>query len=193
MSLYSDIFDQVAGWTTRTDLSTEIDAAIRQAVRAAHRVGTFYKDLATLTLTGQSTGQIQTIDLSVSAPLYRQLAYVKPTDIDMVYKEAHILDLFDPDGYYRTDVYWAVGTTLNIRAANPAENITLVYYKNPTLTPIASLDSWIATDHQDLIVYSAAASICAMTGEQEIKQRVEMLAAAEKADLLSAALFVTGR
>jgi len=194
MSVYTEIRDAVFAWTNRPTFTTETDLAIRHAVRAAHRAGTFYRDLVTTPLVGQSIStQIQTIDLSSVAPMYRQLAYVKPTDYEMKYDEAHILDLFDLDKQPRLDVYWVVGNTMNIRAAAPAENITLCYYKNPTLTPIADLDSWIAVDHPDLIICSAAASIFAAIGEQEIKARVEAIAKLAKEDLIADNLFAVAR
>jgi hypothetical protein len=158
MSLYTDIVAAVIQWTSRPDLTAETDLAIRQAVRSAHKAGTFYRDLATVSLTGLATDQIQAIDLSTAAPDYRKLAYVKPTNYDLKYEEVGVLDLFDQDKYLRSDVFYVVGNTLNIRAASPSSTITLVYYRNPTLTPLSALDSWIATNHQDLIVCWAAAA-----------------------------------
>lgn len=194
MSLYTDIVADIVKWTNRPDLTTEMDVAIRQALRAAHKAGTFYRDLVSLDIPGLDTSQpTQTIDLSISAPLYRQVAVVKPTGYEVEYKETHILNLFDQDKYYQTNVFYIVGNTLTIRPESPTSSITLIYYRNPTLSPIASIDSWIATQHQDLIVCWAAASVLAMMNEQEIKTRVEAIAAISLKQLISDSLYATAR
>lgn len=175
MTIYTDIRDGVYAWTNRPALVSETDYAIRQALRAAHRSATFWRDLQVLNLTAQPTGQIQTIDLAAVAPRFRQLAVCKPTDYDLNYTPVDILDLFDQDKYYRTDVCYGIGNNLMIRAASPSANITLTYYQSPTVTPITALDSWLADQHQDLIILTAAQTILAFIGEQEIKSRVDPL------------------
>lgn len=191
MSIYSEIVAGVVAWTNRPEATAEIDLAIRQAVRAAHNSGKFFKDLNTLSVTGLTTSQIQTIDLASSAPLYRRLATVKPTGYDVEYKETDILNLFDNDRFPRTDVYWLVGNTLTIRAAAAVPDITVTYYKNPTTSPISSLDSWIGNEYQDLIICWAAATILNLVGEQEIKVRAEAIAAVGLRDLLANNLTVS--
>lgn len=184
MSLYSDIRDAVFVWTNRPDLTAETDYAIKQALRTAHRAATFYRDLTTTALTGQATGQIQTIDLSASCPNYKQICFVKPTAADMWYSPIGILDVFDYDKVYKTDVYYGMGTSLILRASIPVDAITICYYRSPTTSPIASIDSWIADLHQDLVILWAAGTILAFVGEQEIKTRVESLAKLAYNDLI---------
>ena len=180
MSLYTDIKADVITWTNRPNLTAETDIAIRQAVRAAHKAGSWWRDLVSLPLTAKPTTKVQQLDLSVLAPDFRNISFVKPTDvIDQFYDEVSITDLMDQDGYGRQDIYYGVGNFLMIRAVAPVANITLMYYKNWTLTPITALDSWIATLHPDLISLWAAAAILAAIGEQEVKSRVDALAKLE--------------
>jgi hypothetical protein len=192
MSTYTDIFDGVVAWTNRPSLVAETNLAIRQAVRTAHRAGTFPKDLCTLPLT-VSTDQVQQIDLSSVAPDLRAIARVFPTDLDYEYKEVQVLDLFDNDGYARTDVFWLIGTNLMVRAAAPYSALSISYYRHPVLAPIENLSSWIAIEHQDLIILWAAATVLTFIGEQEIKTRVEQLAGGALRDLVSDSLFITAR
>lgn len=184
MSLYTDIQTGVVTWTNRPDLTAETDMAIKQALRTAHRAGTFYRDLLTVNLTAQPTTQVQTIDLSANCPNYKQLCYVKPTNYDLRYTPIDILDVFDYDKVYKTDVFYGMGTSLVIRAAVPVDAIDICYYKSPTTNPIASIDSWIADLHQDLVILWAAGTILAFVGEQEIKTRVEALAKLAYNDLI---------
>lgn len=184
MSLYSDIVAGIVTWTNKPGLTAEMDIAIRQALRTAHRAGSFYRDLQVVSLTAQPTDQIQTINLSTTAPNYRQICYVKPTDSDLMYDPIPVTELFDADKYPKADVYYGVGTNLMIRAASPSANLDICYYKSPTVSPISTLDSWIADLHQDLIILWASATILNFIGEQDIKTRVEALAKLALQDLI---------
>lgn len=192
MSLYTDIRDGVIVWTNRPDLVAETDAAIRQALRSAHRAALFWRDLETVPLTLQPLDQVQQIDLTAAAPGFKQMAYVKPTGLDLHYNPVDIGDLFDDYKSYKTDVYYGMGNYLMIRAASPVADITLSYYKYPLTSPIASISSWIAEFHQDLVILWAAATILAFVGEQEIKARVDMLAKIAFDDLISDGLKING-
>lgn len=184
MSLYSDIYDGVVTWTNKPKMVAETNLAIRQALRAAHKAGGFYRDLMEVSLTNIATDQLQTIDLSVAAPGYRQIAYVKPTGQELQYEAIEITDLFDADKYYRSNVYYGIGNNLMVRAAVPTSEITLCYYSYPTVSPIENINSWIADLHQDLIVLWAATTVLSLIGEQEIKSRVDVLAKMAYADLI---------
>lgn len=186
MSIYTDTRDGVLEWTKRPDLVGEMNAAIRQAVRTAHNAGAFWRDLISLPLTGQDTTEaVQVIDLSAAAPGFKQLAYIGPTDSDLRYTPVGVLDLMDEYKAYKTDVCWGLGTSLNIRPAAAAEDLTMVYYAYPTISPIASLDSWICVNNPDLIICWAAASVLAMIGEKEVQARAEGVARAEYAALIA--------
>ena len=193
MSLYTDITAGIVAWTNRPLMTAEMDIAIRQALRAAHRAAKFPRDLVEVAVTGLSTTTVpQVIDLSVVAPLCRQIATVKPTGINLAYKEVLIGDLFDPDGFYRTDVFYGLGTNLLIRPGAAYDAATITYYKNPVVSPLSAIDSWIATDHQDLVVCWAAASVLAAMGEQEIKTRVEAIAGISLQQLIAERLTLAG-
>jgi hypothetical protein len=181
---YTSIRDQVYSLTNKSNLVTETDIAIRQAVRMAHRLGKFWRDLVTVPLSGLTVQALQTLDLSVYAD-FRQLAILQSPMLDKPLDPVTILDLTDPDGYFRPDVCYAIGTTLNIRARTPSDSYTLTYWKLPIVGDVTLLNDWIAAQHEDYVVLQASANIFAMIGEQEIKTRIESLAAQAKTDILS--------
>lgn len=192
MSLYTDIQAEVFLWTNRSDLVAETDAAIKSAVRTAHCAGLFFRDMVQLNLTGQDTSAtVQQIDLSSVAPNCRGIVTVKPTNADLEYSGVQVTDLFDRDGYSRTNVYWGLGTYLMIRPAAPSPDISIVYTKAPTVTPVTAIDSWIASMYSDLISLLAAASVLAVVGEQEVKTRVENLAGIVMRELIADNLAIT--
>ena len=192
MTIYTDVRDGVFGYTNRDDLTAETDTAIRQAVRTAHRAGSFWRDLVSLSLTGQDTTEaIQTIDLSAVAPKFKQLAYIGPTDSELRYDPVDIKDLLDPEyKVYRTNVCYGLGSNLIIRPAAAVADLTLVYWSFPTVSPIADLDSWIAEKFPDLVICWAAATVLSMIGEQEVKARVEALAKIEYQTLIADNLLI---
>jgi putative exporter of polyketide antibiotics len=193
MSLYTDIFAGVVTWTNRPDLTAETDLAIKQAIRTAHRAGSFPRDLQSAAITGLSLDQIQSIDLTTVAPDFRQVATLGPTGLDLQYNPILVTDLFDQDAYPRTDVFWGIGTAIMVRAAVPVAAMTLVYYKQPVVSPIADTTSWIADIHQDLIILWAAATVLSFIGEQEVKARVEALAKLAYSDLVEDSLEIVRR
>jgi hypothetical protein len=97
------------------------------------------------------------------------------------------------DGYPKYDVYWMVGTTLSIRPKAASSSLDVTYYKRVDVDNLALLDDWIATEHKDLIVLWAAATILTLVGEQEVKTRVEALAKLAYEDLIGEATEIIGR
>lgn len=186
MSIYTDIRDGVFSFTNRPDLTAETDAAIRSAIRTAHSAGSFWRDLVSLPIVGQDITQVtQTIDLSAVAPDFKQLAYIGPTGTAGYYDPVDIKDILDSYLQYKTDVCYGLGTNLIIRPAAAVPNLTLVYWKFPTVSPIANLDSWIGAKFPDLIICWAAATVLTLIGENDIKTRVEALAKMDFASLIA--------
>jgi len=196
MSLYTEIQADVFYWTNRKTMILETDMAIRQAIRKAHRAASFYRDLQTVTVPNLSTvSAVQTVDLSTYCPLYRQLYTVKPTAANhgVQYDDSDIRDLLDMDGFVKDNVYWVVGTTLSIRPRTLTDSVDITYYKRPIVDDLSTLDDWIAIEHKDLIVLWAAATILAVSGEQEVKTRVEGLAKLAYEDLIGESIESIGR
>lgn len=195
MSLYTEIQTEVFFWTNRRTMVAETDMAIRAAIRKAHRAASFYRDLQTVSVPVSTLTSEQTVDLSASCPLYRQLYTVKPTTPAgaVQYEDADVRDLLDADGFLKYNVYWVVGTTLSIRPSVAYDSVDITYYKRVNVDDLNTLDDWIATEHKDLIVLWAAASILAIVGEQEVKTRVEGLAKMAYDDLIGDSMEIIGR
>ena len=194
MSTFAEIRTDVIAWTNRSKMVAETNMAIKQAIRTAHKAGKFWRDLQVLPLTGVSTASaIQSIDLASSAPFYRQIAYVKPATLDMQYTAIGIDELFDPDKYYRLDVYYGVGNALNIRASSPATSIDIAYYSYPNITDTETFSNWMTANHADLITLWAAATMLALVGEQEVKTRVEALSKLAYQDMIDDNISIAGR
>lgn len=193
MSLYTDLKAEIITWTNRKDLIAETDAGIRLALRAAHNAGNFYRDLVTVAIPVSTTSGIQEVDLSAYCPGMKQIASVGPTGQDKWYDPEEITTIHNQDGWPKLDIYWGVGTKLMIRPGAASDSVTVSYYKYPTVTPMDSINSWIAEQYPDVIVLKAAASVLGAIGEQEIKSRVDGLLREAVADLISNNLLIGAR
>lgn len=212
MALWDDAFAEVLTWTNKPALIAETTLALRQAIRTAHRTRKFYKDLVTSpAVVPDPVGSaalddwngIQTIALPDVTTRYRQLKSVAYPIIGnagavsqpppLVEVEAD--DLFDADKYWKKDVYWVVGATLNIRASVPQDTYDILYYQQPITTPTVSVDSWILADenYREVPVLMAASTVLAILGEQEIKSRVDQLLAISISTLIADNVEATGR
>lgn len=181
-------------WTNRPKQVSETDSALKLAIRTAHRQGKFWKDLAIVSYPIPDGEQIQSISIPDWMPRFRQLAWIKNTETETEFTETSPSDLLDFNGYKKVGVYWGIGTSLNIRLASDTTALEFGYYLQPITDPESpTLQDWLLTDYEDVIVLMAAGTILSFIGEQEIKSRVDSLLLLAVADLVSDSLEVTGR
>jgi hypothetical protein len=192
MPLWSALQTKVYTYTNRPDLAAETLAALRRALRTAHQSGKYWRDLDQLTLTG-SDPSLQVQSYSLSGTAVRAVATIKRWDLDEYFSPVAIDDLVDLDGYARVNVYWGMGTTINVRAQPADSQYRMTYYRWPTTSGAESVDSWILDLHEDTVICMAAATVLGIVGEQEIKSRMDQLAALGLADLQQDSLEVYGR
>lgn len=189
MSQYSDLIADISAYTNRPDLTSEMDVAIRRAVRAAHLAGKWIYDQVTVSVP-VTQEQIQTIDLRGSPfERFRSIRVVKPTGLDYDYTLVDNLDLFDADGLPRENVAYVIGNTLHVRAGYVVDSVDVTYVQLPEIpSSLTDLDDWIVSTYPDTIAMYAAATVLAMIGEQEIKTRIEGMAGAAWEELKRDAL-----
>lgn len=195
MSVYSDIIEGIVSWTNRPELVADMNFNIRQAIRSGHRAAKFARDIVVADFTGLDTDQIQYISINdTKLAGFQQVATLGPTGSDLQYTGVDISDLLDVDGYPRDNIFYLVGSQINIRAATPVAELTVRYLKQPVLpTDLEDLDDWIAVNHADYVILWAAATILGVSGEQEIKQRCEGYAKLARDELIAANLELVRR
>jgi hypothetical protein len=193
MALWDDLFADVVTWTNKPALQAETTIALRQAIRAAHKSGKYWKDLATVQLTGLPADQVQHVDIATNFPQFRQVAYIKYAGTDRWLKPLAVDDLVDEWDNPRTGVYYGIGTDLVLRPEMPTEDYEVCYYKLPIVSPAAQVNTWIGIEHPEVIVLWAASTILALHGEQEIKSRVDQLFVIALQDLQSDNIEIVGR
>lgn len=194
MATWAELLDETYKLTKRPDAVTLTEQHLRKAVRTAHKSGKYWRDLQVAQLTNLPLDQVQEVQLATVAPRLRAVARLtSATNAQLEYKPVTIDDLLDNDGYLRTNVYWGLGSVLQVRAAAPEASLTLTYYQYPVVSPEASFNSWIAEEHSDLLVNLTAGGVLAAFGEQETARRIDSLAALLLADLQQDNLEIVGR
>ena len=192
MATWAEMLESVQTWTNRPDLAMEMEMALRQAIRTAHRFAKFSKDIATVQV---ATVQepIQQIDMETVLPRFKQISYIKSGTLDKYYSEAVAQELLDYEGYALQNVYWNIGTTLNIRSDSPEESYEIAYYLQPITAPPDAIQDWLLRDYSDVVVLLAVGTILGMIGEQEIKSRADAMLALEVSGLIADNTEITGR
>lgn len=185
MTTYAQIRDNVYALTGRPDMVVETGIAIRNAVRAAHKLHAFWRDLVVISATPTDpAAQIQSIPME-QMPGFRKLAYAKYPDTDTYLCVTDVADLVTEFGAAKTNIIYGAGATLKIRAAILQPSYEIAYYQMPTFTENTSgpFASWIGEERPELIEAMAASFICGLIGEQEIRGRVDQLVSLFAADL----------
>ena len=191
---WAELLDEIYTLTKRSDLVAETGVALRNAVRMAHKSGKFWRDLAQVTINNLALDTVQEVDIPTYLPRLKQVAYIRSTaNNDLQLKEVRIDDLLDEDNYARTNVYWGLGTKLKIRAYAAEASYQVAYWRYPVVSPSTAFDSWIAEDHSDALILPAATTVLQMIGENEIRAKLEPLAAQAMRDLIEDNLEMQGR
>jgi hypothetical protein len=192
MATWDDLKTDVITWTNKPTRVAETELALRQAIRKAHRLGKFWRDLVILPVT-LPADPVQSLSIADDLPRFRQIGYVNVKDTDIYFDPAETLDLLDNDKNPRLDVYYAIGEQLYIRPSQAYTQYEIAYYRQPVTTPPESIDDWLLADYRDVVVLLAASTVLGVMGEQEIKRTVDGLLAISAADLVADNIEIKGR
>lgn len=172
-ALFQEIYDDVVTLTARPDLADETALAIRTATRRVHSSFNFPRDVATELVKLPNAIFMVSLDIQTLLPRFRTLSTLRPLDInfapvDSVRIEIRELgDIYDPEyGTLLNYVAYLAGTSLNIRCMSGAYGFIVEYFQMPDVRA-DSYSSWIAQLSPDAIIYSAAATVLATSGNQE--------------------------
>jgi len=180
MSLFSDTVDEVYSLTNRPDLVAETALAVRQATLSAHRSDYYLKDLVEILLPLSSASIFQ-LDIPSYFPQWRNFKYIRPYNTVGASAASFFLSSLAPDAIFdeylieKSNVYYVAGTNLNIKLEAAYDAFIVGYYANPILSPEASYNSWIATDHSAIITIEATIKVFGMIGYEDAAARLRKL------------------
>ena len=199
MPTWAQLRTGVYDWTNRPTMQAATDAALKTALRAAHRSGKYWRDSVVQTIDTPVTADGLQVFSLTTLPVGSKLRQAATlTDTARLNRLEPVLldDLFDYDGLQKTNIFWGVGTNLYIRAAAQQTQYELTYYRQTDLAfkdDGSNSTDWLLADHDDVVILMAAATVLASIGEQEIKSRVDQMLAIALADLQQDNLEMVGR
>lgn len=182
----ASLASEVYALTARPDLTQETPLALRRAFMLLHRKAKFWKDLRTEWVAAGTPADprslaTQVIDLSTISNL-RQVHMVRADG----YSELDPVDVnnqLDTDQLLRPDVWWAVGSELQLRSNVMPAAWELHYYVTPAWNG-TDIDDWLVDEHRDLLVIRAAGNLLRLIGDAELADSYEREAGPLMVDLL---------
>lgn len=170
MSVFTELCDEVYTLTNRPDLIAETKMAVKAATLKAHQSDLFYKDIYEAGISFGSSEFIQTLEYRNVIPKYRQLKYIRKTDLAgtpgnfiTVITPTTALDKY---GSAKEDVCYAAGEVIQIKSSTLLQYILFGCYVNPDITELG-YNSWIALDHPYAIIFEAAATVYKAIGQDD--------------------------
>jgi len=177
MPAISDFYADVYTCTDREDLKKETLVALRRALRFCHYQSEYSFDVQVQPIT--ASGDV--INNVALPDRYRATVYLGTDSV----QEPLILKEITPQAYFRsdvimdkTDVYWVMGGSLNIRARSPYTTLNHYYLQVPDFS-----DSAIAINHKEYIVFKAAEYVLIMIDQVQKAQRFAAMAEELAVDL----------
>ena len=177
MSAQSDLYDQmvedVVVLTNRPDLAAEIAIAVRTATLSIHMRAAFPRDVAVQLVKLPNASYVTSLDVQVLLPRIRGVSSLRVCDVNYDPLETPIInivemgDIYDPEyKTLRNDVAYLAGTALNIRSSISTYGYLIEYFQVPLLRR-EQYNSWIAQLAPDAIMYTAAATVLATSGDED--------------------------
>jgi hypothetical protein len=170
----TELIAEVNILTNRPDLTARTLAAVRSSTMKFHSRHNLRKDLVETAVAFYTASSLQEIDTSADTPLvrFKNLKYIRGTDV--TFGDGPILEVIDPVnykdqyGYLRADVCYVAGTSIQIRFSQDRQYAIVGYYQRPQVGATdGTFSSWIALEFPWLIIYDAAATVCAGIGKAQ--------------------------
>lgn len=162
---FQEIYDEIMLITKRPDLVDRTKQAIRAATLKAHQSDFYYKDLIEAAVQFTDPFYLQSFIPTEIVPGFRKAKYIRLWSGDITGAPGKFLtpiqieNSIDGYGYIKEDVFYMAGQNLQIRGQCPLDKVLFGCYQNPTITPEASYNSWIAVEMPYVIIYEAARTI----------------------------------
>src|SRR5256885_6877502 len=165
--------------TQRLDKVEEIKRRIQRAVMKHHFKDFYKKDHVDAIYAFVVSDTEQVIDTTL-IDRFRAVSYIRkfmtvdvngnpitPTTEQGDLTETAPEKAFDGYGFDKLNVFYRSGTAIKIRSSTPMNQVFMGYYTFPIIEPIASMDSWIATEYPELIAVKAKARIFKDIGKDD--------------------------
>lgn len=186
-----ELIEQVYDITERPDLDKLTLNSIIEATMTLHNSQNWWKDIKTVLVNFDNPLQyIQILDTQL-LPRFGSIAVLRktssqagpvqqygkpwppqnvnwPTTNFNILKKVEIDDILDSYGYEKADVWYAAGSQINIKSSTALAQVLASYYQTPMIGRTNDrYSSWIADQYPYTIIYRAAGTVFAHTGDDK--------------------------
>lgn len=182
MSTWDEMYADVVTLTKRPDRAEETTLALKTATRNAHFSAHYPRDIVTQLVQLPNQVYLIALDVQTQFPRLRDFNIVRLCDVNyspVEYPEIEIKelgDIYNPE--YRTllnNIAYVAGTSFNVRSDTGFYGLLVEYFAAPVVNPDNGYNSWIAQLAPDAIIFDAAATVCALTGDEEKAARYKQM------------------
>lgn len=177
------LINNVYTLTNRNDLVNETLLAVQQATLLAHRAEYYPRDLYETPIKFSSADYLQQMERSTISN-FRKIKYLRKYDSvndapGMFLEPVELESVFDKK-YMRdkTDIFYLAGAAYQIKSSTAEQYFLLGAYVYPDVTA-TGYSSWIGEEYPFLVVYTAAANVCGIIGQTELKSHYQNLSSVE--------------
>jgi len=185
----AELIQEVYTLTARPDRVDETASAIKSATLKAHQSDYYYKDIYEVGVDFGTASYLQSLDYRTLIPRWRALKYLRKYDLTTLVP-GNFLSIITPDqlmdryNVEKTNICYAAGAYINIKADTEERGYLVGCYINPDITTL-TYNSWIALDHPYAIIFDAAATVFKAIGKDEeaaayrglVQEQISMLRA----------------
>ena len=180
---FDELVQEVIDITSRADLKTEIESAVKAATIKAHQTDFYSKDIHETGIQFDTATFRQSLDYISLISNFRAFKYLRRVEdeTDDLGKFFEIIlpeEVLDSYGRNRNDVAYVAGRVLEIRSSVEFTKALLGAYVLPIVRKEA-FDSWIAEQHPFAIINEAARVIFKRIGYDEQSATYNQLVAEE--------------
>lgn len=200
-TLRDSIISKVFTLTNRPDLVEETAVHLNTAVKQAHSLNYFSRDLREVVLKYSAPAYLQQVEYLSLFPLFGAVKYIRSytpagqgTEATFGQFFSEILPTDSLDNYNRNkqNVFYMAGDTLNIRSSKCETHTVFGYYTHPNLSEDV-FDSWIAREWEEGIIMLTASIVFSCTLNNPTQGRAhEQVAARLLKALDSSSILATG-
>lgn len=129
---FSEVVNEVLSLTKRPDKVTQAENAVNSRLARCILKGEFSHDLVETTIPIDDTLYAQLVDLStLASPLtrFRKWKYLKQPGALKYLEPGDVSNVFRPGGYTQSDIFYMIGSTLNIITSSLSSTLEVGYYQ----------------------------------------------------------------
>lgn len=173
-ALFTSIQEEVYTLTNRPDLVQDTVFAIKAATLKVHLVDEWDFDTTEEDVLVSQVDGLAQIDVATNLSLgarFRRVLYIQNNLTGQFLEQISAPNIFDSYSRLKTNVFYQIGTKINIRADDLGGSVLVAYLIAPITDP-EQYNSWIAAKYPHIIATEAALKVLNSIGDTSIAKKL---------------------